>query len=49
VNEQIEEEANVTKIIDKLTLSGENNLYLFDRDIVAMRAASAQAGAKAGA
>ena len=49
VNEQIEEEANVTKIIDKLNLSGEHNLYLFDRDIVAMRAAAAKAGAEAGA
>jgi len=37
VNEQIEEEANVTKILDKLNLLGDNNLYLFDRDIVSLR------------
>lgn len=39
VNEQIEEEANATHILDKLKLLGDNNLYLFDRDIVSMRAA----------
>lgn len=37
VNEQIEEEASVRAIIDKLKLLGKNNLYLFDRDIMAMR------------
>jgi ferritin len=37
VNEQIEEEANVTKILDKLNLIGDNNLYMFDRDIVSLR------------
>jgi ferritin len=41
VNEQIEEEANATKILDKLKLAGEGNLYLFDRDIMALRAAEA--------
>jgi ferritin len=41
VNEQIEEEANATKILDKLKLAGEGNLYLFDRDIMALRAAGA--------
>ena len=41
VNEQIEEEANATKILDKLSLVGEGNLYLFDRDIVSLRKASA--------
>ncbi|MBP1670416.1 MAG: ferritin [Bacteroidetes bacterium] len=46
VNEQIEEEANATKILDKLKLAGEGNLYLFDRDIMALRAAGA-GGAKA--
>jgi ferritin len=37
VNEQIEEEAQVTAILDKLKLLGNNNIYLFDRDIVGMR------------
>jgi ferritin len=37
VNEQIEEEANVTRILDKLNLIGDNNLYMFDRDIVSLR------------
>lgn len=37
VNEQIEEEASVKAIIDKLNLLGKNNLYMFDRDIVGMR------------
>jgi ferritin len=37
VNEQIEEEANATKILDKLNLLGDNNLYLFDRDIMTLR------------
>ena len=37
VNEQIEEEASVKSIIDKLKLIGSGNLYLFDRDIMSMR------------
>ena len=37
VNEQIEEEANVKTILDKLKLVGETNLYLFDKDIMALR------------
>ena len=37
VNEQIEEEAQVTAILDKLKLLGNNNIYLFDRDIVGLR------------
>jgi len=37
VAEQIEEEASVQEIIDKLRLVGEHNLYLFDRDIMSMR------------
>jgi ferritin len=40
VNEQIEEEANATKILDKLNLLGDNNLYLFDRDIMSLRTAT---------
>jgi ferritin len=38
VNEQIEEEDSVHTILDKLNLVGEQNLYLFDRDIMTMRA-----------
>ncbi len=41
VTEQIEEEASVSAIIDKLNLLGDHNLYLFDRDVVGMRAATA--------
>ncbi len=37
VTEQIEEEASVKTIIDKLKLLGKNNLYMFDRDILSMR------------
>lgn len=37
VTEQIEEEASVKAIIDKLNLVGKNNLYMFDRDIPTMR------------
>lgn len=37
VNEQIEEEASVQEIIDKLNLLGTDNLYLFDRDIMSLR------------
>jgi ferritin len=37
VTEQIEEEASVRTILDKLNLVGKNNLYMFDRDIMSMR------------
>ena len=37
VTEQIEEESQVSDIIDKLNLIGDSNMYLFDRDIVGMR------------
>lgn len=37
VTEQIEEEASVKAIIDKLRLAGESNLYMFDQDIMSMR------------
>lgn len=37
VNEQIEEEASVKAIKDKLKLLGDGNLYMFDRDIASMR------------
>jgi len=43
VNEQIEEEASVQTILDKLHLLGEHNLYLFDRDIMTLRKAAATA------
>jgi ferritin len=39
VNEQIEEESSVQEIIDKLNMLGADNLYLFDRDIMSLRAA----------
>ena len=41
VNEQIEEEAQVTQIIDKLKLVGTHNMYEFDRDILSLRVAAA--------
>jgi ferritin len=37
VTEQIEEEAQVCEILDKLKLLGDQNMYLFDRDILSMR------------
>ena len=37
VNEQIEEEASVQLILDKLKLIGDTNLYMFDRDIMTLR------------
>jgi ferritin len=37
VTEQIEEEASVKSLIDKLKLVGEHNMYMFDRDILGMR------------
>lgn len=41
VNEQIQEEASAHQILDKLRLVGKNNLYIFDRDILGLRAAEA--------
>ncbi len=38
VTEQIEEEASVKSILDKLKLAGDH-LYMFDRDIMGMRSA----------
>ena len=40
VTEQIEEIASVRTIIDKLNMLGENNMYLFDKDIMALRVPS---------
>lgn len=37
VSEQIEEEAQVSELIDKLNLVDDKNLYMFDRDIFALR------------
>ena len=42
VEEQIEEEASVKDIIDKLKLVGDRNLYMFDRDITSMRGTEAE-------
>ena len=44
VTEQIEEEASVKAIIDKLKLIGKNNLYMFDRDIMSMRGSGGETG-----
>lgn len=44
VNEQIQEEASAHAILDKLRLVGKNNLYLFDRDILGLRAAETNTG-----
>lgn len=44
VNEQIEEEAQVQTILDKLSMSGEANIYLFDRDILSMRGSESEEG-----
>ena len=44
VTEQIEEEASVRTVIDKLKLVGVNNLYIFDRDIQSLRTAAKPAG-----
>jgi ferritin len=37
VMEQVEEEASVRKVLDKLHLVGKNNMYEFDRDIMELR------------
>jgi len=44
VMEQVEEEASVRILLDKLRLVGTNNLYEFDRDIVGLRKPAANAG-----
>lgn len=38
VNEQIQEETSARQILDKLHLVGKNNMYIFDRDILSLRA-----------
>ena len=37
VLEQVEEEASVRNILDKVRLVGNNNMYQFDRDILSLR------------
>jgi ferritin len=37
VTEQVEEEASVKAILDKLRLIGKNNMYQFDKDIMGLR------------
>lgn len=37
VMEQVEEEASVRTILDKVRLVGKNNMYQFDRDILSLR------------
>ena len=37
VTEQVEEEASVRTVLDKLKLVGKANLYIFDRDILSLR------------
>jgi ferritin len=44
VNEQIQEEKSARTILDKLRILGVGNMYIFDRDIMGLRAAEAPAG-----
>lgn len=44
VGEQIQEEKSARSIIDKLRMLGKDNLYIFDRDIMSLRAAEAAGG-----
>jgi ferritin len=43
VMEQVEEEASVRTILDKIRLVGKNNMYQFDRDILSLRTPAANA------
>ncbi len=45
VTEQLEEEASVRAIIDKVKLVGKVNMYQFDRDIMSLRAPAADSQA----
>jgi ferritin len=45
VFEQVEEEASVRAILDKLKLGGKSNMYQFDRDIMSLRAPASSAPA----
>lgn len=42
VTEQIEEEASVNEILDKLKMLKGENMYMFDRDILSMRGQAAE-------
>ena len=44
VMEQVEEEASVRIVLDKLRLVGKNNMYEFDRDIMGLRRPAVNAG-----
>ena len=44
VMEQVEEEASVRIVLDKLRLIGKNNMYEFDRDVVGLRKKAANTG-----
>ena len=43
VMEQVEEEASVKNILDKVRLVGKNNMYEFDRDVLGLRKPSGTA------
>jgi ferritin len=43
VSEQVEEEASVRIVLDKVRLVGKNSMYEFDRDILSLRKAGARA------
>jgi ferritin len=43
VFEQVEEEASVRTILDKIRLVGKNNMYQFDKDILSLRTPAANA------
>ncbi len=43
ITEQVEEEASVKGILDKVRLVGKNNMYQFDRDILSLRTPAATA------
>jgi ferritin len=42
--EQVEEEASVRVVLDKVRLVGKTNMYEFDRDILSLRRPAANAG-----
>lgn len=44
VQEQLEEESSVQRILDKLKMLGEHNMYLFDRDIMSLRGTETETG-----
>ena len=46
VMEQVEEEASVRTILDKVRLVGKNNMYQFDRDILSLRTPAVNAQTK---